>query len=399
MLRIAHTGDWHISQRGNLAGRFVLENGINIALLDRIRAICKICDYVEESGIDLTVIAGDLFDSPNPESTAIRVAVEAIERLSDTAPVVIVRGNHDSKAGSVSALAPFGNIARRNGIYVFERPQTMSLLVGKTKVNLFIFPYPPRATVKSNPQLDSASPEEKSVYISRRMEEILSGFHAQIEKDAVNVLIGHFTVAGSLFSREQTTLPFEISVRKEFVEKFDLILLGHLHVPQPYYSGTIARNGFGEADMKVGFNVHTVKDELTGEFEDIDNKRTFATIRKVSTEFIELPARKYVTLTPEEFMANGHIESDTVVRVKGKVKGHVYDDVVRKMKALNLPFLKNAVEIETETAGLNGSDVSEEPDVEQALRMWISSRGDMGQAYEKIADRLVNAAREIEAKI
>jgi DNA repair exonuclease SbcCD nuclease subunit len=241
-----------------------------------------------------------------------------------------------------------------------------------------MFPYPRRSELKSDPKFKSMSPEEISVYISRKMEEILSGFSAKIERDAVNILVGHFTVGGSIYSKEQNVPPFDISVRKEFLEPFDIVCLGHLHEPQEFYSGAIARNGFGEQDMKVGFKVYDIQ---PGE--------------KPVEQFIELPAREFITLSPEEFMNNGHINPEAAVRVKGKVKKYEYDEMVRRMKSLNHPFMKNSLEVELETAGSNGGDVSEEPTTEEAIKLWATGREGIG----KFLDKLIVAAKEVEQKI
>jgi len=378
-MRILHTADWHLSNRQNIAGRFVLQDGMNLTLIDRIKALEKICSYVGEEGIDLVVIPGDIFDQNNPESVAIKVAVQTIERLASGVPVVICSGNHDFKGGSAGALAPFGDIARRNGIYVSENPETFSLLIKNTKVNLFVLPYPRRAELKSDPKFKSMSPEEISVHISRNMEETISVFSAKIERDVVNLFVGHFTAGEGSYSKEQNIPIFDINVRREFLEPFDVVCLGHLHIPQPLYSGSIACNGFGEEGMPIGFKVYDIQ---PGE--------------KPVEQFIELPAREYITLSPEEFINNGDINPDTAVRVEDKVPRHQYDELVRKMKASNHPFLKNALEVELETAGSNGGqDISGEPDVEAALRMWAKGR----DGIDTFIDRLVVKAKEIEAKM
>ena len=384
-LRIVHTADWHLSNRQTIAGRFILQDGMNLTLIDRIKALEKICSYVEDEGIDLVVISGDIFDTSNPEAVAIKVAIQTIERLAAVAPVVICSGNHDWKGGVAGALAPFGNIARRNGIYVFEQSEVFPLIIKDTKVQVFTLPYPRRSDFKQDLQLKSASPEEVSTYISRRMEETLLEFSSKINRDMVNILVGHFTAGQGSYSKEQNAPIFDVIVREAFLEPFDLTCLGHLHLPQPYYSGSIARNGFGEQDMKVGFKTYTLAMGSSGK-----------KICDIDEQFIELPAREYITLSPEEVLNNVSFNPGAAVRIKGKVPRHQYDELVRKMKALNHPFLKNALEVEMDTAGSNGSqDISGEPDVEAALRMWAKGR----DGIDKFIDRLVVKGKEIETKM
>lgn len=403
-MRVLHTGDWHLSARGVIAGRYVLRYGVNINLWDKIESIRRICEYAEENEVDLIAIAGDVFDHANPENIAIKVAVDAIERLSEQAPVVITKGNHDGGKGSelANALAPFGKSQRKNGVYVSERPEIIPIISKQRVIQVFTLPYPRKSALITSSQYKNLSPEELSRFVGFKMEEVLSGFTAQLDRSALNVLVGHFTVAGGWYSKEQIAPPFDISIRKEFLEKFDLVLLGHLHEPQEFYSGTISRSGFGEEGMKVGFKVYEIKDELTGEFEDHPetNRREFEVKKVISAEFIELPARKYITIKADEFLYGGaslppEVDQESVIRIKGKVGKPEYDDIVRKMRALHFPFMKNAVEIESETVRVDGEEaISEEPSVEEAVRLWAKGK----QGVDKFIDKLVDAAKEIEFK-
>ena len=386
-IKILHSADWHLSNRMTIAGRFVLSQGINLALLDRVQALKKIIEYAQKNDADLIVIPGDIFDHHDPEDVAVDVAVSTIESLSEQAPVVIVKGNHEGgKASEVSnALA---SLKQRPGIFLFEEPGMLPILIKDRHINIFALPYPKKPSPKSDPSLRELSPEEISVFVSRKMEEVLTGFQTKIEKDAINVLVGHFTVAGSIYSKEQSVPPFDISVRKEFLEPFDVVCLGHLHEPQEYYSGAIARSGFGEQDMKVGFKVHEVQESSRQKAEC-----------SVKTEFIELPARQYETISPDEFLqgiSQGfHYQNGVAVRIKGKLPKFEYDEVMRKIKAENLQFFKNSLEVESDTAGGNGSgDVSEEPSLEEAIKLWAVNREGVG----KFMDQLIVAAKEIEAK-
>jgi len=196
----------------------------------------------------------------------------------------------------------------------------------------------------------------------------------------VNVLVGHFSVAGSRYSKDQYVPPFDIQVREEYLERFDVVMLGHLHEPQKYYSGTIARGGFGEESMEVGFKVH-----------DWDSET-----RTAKEQFIKLPARDFVTIdvktlleTDPESLRAMYLES--VLRVKGSVKRHEYDAVSRKIRSLGIPYLKNAVEVEPELARLsgngNGADVAEELSIAEAVRLWGKGRDGMDKVIDGSSKR------------
>jgi exonuclease SbcD len=386
-MRVLHSGDWHISNTGVVAGRYVLRDGVNLCLWDKIQSIRAICDYVAENEIDLIAIPGDLFDKPNPENVAIKVAVEAIEKLSEFAPVVITKGNHDGGKGGewATALSVFGSGLRKHGIYVSDRPEIIPILSNQRKIQVFTLPYPRKSALYTVPQYKTLSPEELSRFVGFKMEEILNGFTAQFDRYALNVLVGHFTVASGMYSPDQTVPPFDISIRKECFEKFDLVLLGHLHMPQEFYSGAIFRGGFGEEDTKAGFKVHELSQNADGAW------------IKTEERFIELPARKYLTLRVDEFLENGTEKIDeagpeTAIRIKGRVKRYEYDEVVQKIKALHYPFIKNAIEVESETVRVEEGGISQEPTVEEAVRIW----GQGKDGVDKFIERLVEAARDIE---
>ena len=97
MIKILHTGDWHI---GQFNGPIV--NGENARFLD----ICKCLDALVAEAIkhkpDFIVIAGDVFHQARVWSDRglkeSQTAIGYIRSLEKVAPVVIVRGtpNHDS---------------------------------------------------------------------------------------------------------------------------------------------------------------------------------------------------------------------------------------------------------------------------------------------------------------
>ena len=388
-MRVLQTGDWHLSNSGTIAGRYVLRDGVNLCLWDKIQSLRIICEYAEENELDLIAVTGDLFDKANPESVAIKVGVEAIERLSENAPVVIVKGNHDGGKGSeaANALAPFGRWSERFGVYVSERPQVFSILSKGRKMQVFTLPYPRKSALYNAPQYKTLSPEEVSRFVGFKMEDILTGFTAQLDKGALNILVGHVTLAGGMYSKEQTVPPFDISIRKEFVEKFDLPLLGHLHMPQEFYAGAIFRGGFGEEETTVGFKVHEVQEDSSIGWTRIDE------------QFIELPSRRYVTLKADEFLQDSAqtIEKygpEAAIRIKGRVQRHEYDEIVKKIKALHFPFVKNAVEMESDAVRVEEDGISQEPTVDEAIRIW----GQHKDGVDKFIDKLVVAAKEIEYK-
>ena len=93
MLRILHTADWQIGKPyGAIADeqkRFRLQQ-------ERLGAIGRIRDVARLQDVQLVLVAGDLFDSPAPATTAVLEVLELIGEMQ--VPVLVIPGNHDHGA-------------------------------------------------------------------------------------------------------------------------------------------------------------------------------------------------------------------------------------------------------------------------------------------------------------
>lgn len=86
-MRLLHVSDWHI---GATLGRLSREAD-HVAVLDEIVGIAI------EQRPHLILHTGDLFDSARPPVESMRLGLDALQRLSEIAPVVVLAGNHDSR--------------------------------------------------------------------------------------------------------------------------------------------------------------------------------------------------------------------------------------------------------------------------------------------------------------
>ena len=90
-MRIIHTADWHLGQTFYSFER-ANEHRIFLEWLENI---------LKERNTDLLLIAGDIFDSPNPSAEAQRMLYHFLTKVTTGNPnlkVVITAGNHDSAA-------------------------------------------------------------------------------------------------------------------------------------------------------------------------------------------------------------------------------------------------------------------------------------------------------------
>ncbi|HEY9309746.1 MAG TPA: exonuclease SbcCD subunit D [Microbacterium sp.] len=130
-MRILHTSDWHIGR--SFHGH---------ATLDALRGVLgSLVVQVREHGVDLVIVAGDVFDSATPAAGAYTLLSETLRGLADAgATVVVTSGNHDSAArlGFQSALL-------RDGVHVITEPATVGTPVTVTDehgpVHVYGIPY------------------------------------------------------------------------------------------------------------------------------------------------------------------------------------------------------------------------------------------------------------------
>ena len=116
-MKILHTADWHIGR--NLDGNDLHEE-------QRI-VLNQIVGIANEREVDITVIAGDLFDLPSPSADSQNLCYEYLIKLGKIAPVLIISGNHDSRnrLKAIEGFAEATNIHITSQIHeVVERAVT-----------------------------------------------------------------------------------------------------------------------------------------------------------------------------------------------------------------------------------------------------------------------------------
>ena len=258
-MRILHTSDWHIGKR--LFSRERLDEQAEI--LDEIVEIC------EKEGIELVLIAGDIFDTYTPGAEAEELFFKKIKAVAgkDRA-VLIISGNHDDGV-RLSAAAP---ISEEQGIYIVGNARksvsiaqngrkTRPILSGKgyavfengagERAFVSTLPYPNEARFK----------EEKSElsYIDQMKKWIEEGESGNAD-GLPSVFMAHLFVAGGAVSEGEREIDLggARAIPIEALPNSDYIALGHLHKKQHmgknhcYYSGSPLQYAFDEsADKSV----------------------------------------------------------------------------------------------------------------------------------------------------
>jgi exonuclease SbcD len=112
-MRILHTSDWHIGR--SFHGH---------ATVDALRGVLEtLAGQVRDRGVDVVVLAGDVFDSATPAAGCYTLLTDALAAIRDAgAEVVVTSGNHDSGA-RLGFQAPF---LARAGVHVRTDPRTLA---------------------------------------------------------------------------------------------------------------------------------------------------------------------------------------------------------------------------------------------------------------------------------
>lgn len=113
MLKILHTADWHLGKKLQEFPRLEEQR----LVLEEIEQIC------DQEDIDLVLLAGDIFDSFNPNHEAVELLYKTLKKLSNNGKrlIIAISGNHDSTQ-FVEAPDP---LARELGIIFYSKYDTV----------------------------------------------------------------------------------------------------------------------------------------------------------------------------------------------------------------------------------------------------------------------------------
>ncbi|MBI5914288.1 MAG: exonuclease SbcCD subunit D C-terminal domain-containing protein [Bacteroidetes bacterium] len=253
-MKILHTSDWHLGQKFISRER---EEEHRLALDWLVEAI-------QQEGIDLLIVAGDVFDIGNPPNYARALYYRFLKKLWHTGcrHVVITGGNHDS-AQMLEAPKDLLQLLNVHVVGAATEDPAGEVLVLRSKEN------EPEAVVAAVPFLRdqdlrrSASGEGGQDRIERIKEGILAHYEAigraaaeYVALGVPMIVTGHLCVTGAEANEKQDNIylgNLENIRADQFPEVFGYVALGHIHRPQAIggaqhvqYSGSLIPLSFSE---------------------------------------------------------------------------------------------------------------------------------------------------------
>jgi DNA repair protein SbcD/Mre11 len=235
-MRVLHTADWHLGR--SFHGESLL--AAQAAAAEHVVAVAR------DVRPDVAVIAGDLYDRALPPVDAVRLAGEALVRLSELCPVVLIPGNHDS-----AARLEFGSpLLARAGLHVRARVAEVGEPVVLDGACVYAIPYLEPDLVR-----DELGCEERghAAALAAAMDRVRADL-ARRPAGTRAVVVAHAFVAGAVpsDSERDLTVGGSASVSATLFGGVDYAALGHVHRPQRvgvngWYAGSPVALSFSEA--------------------------------------------------------------------------------------------------------------------------------------------------------
>lgn len=257
-MKIIHTADWHIGQNFFGFDRKV-EHDIFLTWLSR---------QIKDHDVDVLLISGDVFDSPNPSAESQRLFYHFLRKITTAQPelqVIITAGNHDSAA---RLEAPMPLLETMNVWVKGIVPHTAE---GKIDYASLIVPLSKGGYCLAVPFLRQGDYEN-----AETMDEGIRQFYNQLlqavpDKHQPIIAMGHLhALSGDTLDDDRSERELlgglDAVSANEFAHNFTYTALGHLHkhqsigAPNVMYSGTPLPMSFSEIKYTPGVVLVTIED-------------------------------------------------------------------------------------------------------------------------------------------
>ena len=278
-MRLLHTADWHLGRTFH-----------GSSLLDaQAAALDHVVDVARASSVDAVLVAGDVYDRALPSVDAVRLADEALCRLSEVAPVVVISGNHDS----ATRLGFGASLLDRAGVHVRTAPLRCGEPVVLGGACVYAIPYLEPDLVRGD------------LGCERGHGAVLQAAMALVRADLASrpdgtrsVVVAHAFVAGAepCASERDLAVGGATSVAASAFAGVDYVALGHLHGPQRVgrrgrYAGSPLAFSFSEARHEKSLAVVEVTAAgAAAELVPFPVARPLATLRGTLDELLMDPA-------------------------------------------------------------------------------------------------------------
>lgn len=264
MLKIIHTADWHLGQTFYNYSR----SREHAVFLDWL------CCTIKERGADVMLIAGDIFDTPNPSAEAQKMYYHFLKRVTEEnreLQIVITAGNHDS-AARIEAPSPLLDMfnVHVSGVVHYKD--------GEIDYDRMIVPLKDGACCLAVPYLRFSDIPECESY-SAGVAKLYAELHRRATDMGFSTIIamGHLLASGAEVSAGDRS-EYAIIGGMEGIDSnfancgFAYVALGHLHKAQ-----SVAHNGnvrYSGSPLPMSFAEENYRQSVTEAIIDDKGCRT-----------------------------------------------------------------------------------------------------------------------------
>ena len=304
-MKLLHTADWHLGQTFYEYDR----REEHWAFLEWLGV------QVKTNGVDLLLIAGDVFDTQNPSAYSQRMYYSFLYNITAENPnlqIIIIAGNHDS-AARLEAPNPL-----LKAMNITVRGIVRRTADGEIDFDNLIIPLNKGGVCLAVPYLRQGDYPHSSTYaegVQKLYTELIG--KAKAQNNLPIIAMGHLQATGSEISeRDKSERTIIGGLESISPEAFDAgviyTALGHLHKAQRVssrenvrYSGAPLPMSFAERKNKQGVNLVTIGEETKIERLEFDAPVKLITIpnrpkslKEVLGEITALPEGKIDRLSP-----------------------------------------------------------------------------------------------------
>lgn len=264
-MRFLHTADWHLDATTH--GGINPATGLDRAFESNRAAGASVVTAALEAGVEVFLLAGDVFEHGRPSAEAVLAAAEILAPLAGARiPIVMVGGNHEltgvpTGQRTATALLADALVGTVPGAEVHAAQRVPRLVTTSTGCQVMCLPWQSRTRLASRDTDRTAADRQVVDHILAAMEQMM----VLADPDAPLVLAAHLTASERARRGSETDLADlfdEPVVPAGELEAFPFAYgaLGHIHTRQKvgarcYYSGSPNRLTFADAGVVKSANL------------------------------------------------------------------------------------------------------------------------------------------------
>jgi exonuclease SbcD len=249
-MRVVVCGDAHIGAIFGLGK----PNGLggNTRIDDYEKSLNHIIDYTIDSGADIFIQTGDIFEHRDPDVSYMTIVDRALKKLSNAnISTFVIMGNHDYRRNGSTFTSSISSLAAADypNVRMILNPEMIEVTKDNgERTNLLLLPF------RDQRMYPGKTNKDKSAAFESQIKEMID----EAEEGVPIIAVGHnFFYEGSYNDFGGS----ELMLRPLVFEGCDVAMMGHLHqfrvlrkkAPVCIYTGSMERSNFGDANIDKYF--------------------------------------------------------------------------------------------------------------------------------------------------